>query len=101
MKLFYLTQEESTGYDTYDSCVVAAETPAEAVRIHPATRSFDIFWDEDTEKWLWTIEGAGCSSDWDRWCPEWATHIDQITCVEIASESDHKAGLVIASYNAG
>lgn len=33
--LYYLSQDDSRGYDTYDSCIVAAETEDEARNIHP------------------------------------------------------------------
>lgn len=35
MKLYLLTQDENTGYDTYDSCVVCAENENEAKKIEP------------------------------------------------------------------
>lgn len=36
MKLWLIAQTENTGYDTFDSAVVAAETEAEAQRTQPA-----------------------------------------------------------------
>jgi hypothetical protein len=35
MKLWLLTQKINAGYDTFDSCVVAADTREEARKIHP------------------------------------------------------------------
>ena len=35
MKLYKLTQTVITGYDVFDSCVVAARTAADARRMHP------------------------------------------------------------------
>ncbi len=35
MKLWKLSQDWSGNYDTYDSCVVAAETEEEARAMHP------------------------------------------------------------------
>ena len=35
MNLYLLTQNVCNGYDTYDSCVVAAETPEDAALIRP------------------------------------------------------------------
>lgn len=35
MKLYLLSQTVQRGYDTYDSCVVAAETEEKAKQIHP------------------------------------------------------------------
>lgn len=37
MNLYKLTQSEACGYDTYDSCIVAARTIEGAVKIHPDT----------------------------------------------------------------
>lgn len=36
MKLWLITQQEATGYDTYDSAVVLAETEEAAKLIHPS-----------------------------------------------------------------
>lgn len=36
MNIYLLTQHDVTGYDTYDSCVVLAESEDEAKIIHPA-----------------------------------------------------------------
>jgi len=35
MNLYLLTQDSNNGYDTFDSCIVAAETKEEARVIHP------------------------------------------------------------------
>ncbi len=35
MKLWLISQTETTGYDVYDSAVVAAESADEAQRLHP------------------------------------------------------------------
>ena len=36
MNLYLLTQDEETGYDTFDSVVVAALTGEQAKKIHPS-----------------------------------------------------------------
>ena len=36
MNLYFISQNVNSGLDTYDSAVVAAETPEEAQRIEPA-----------------------------------------------------------------
>lgn len=38
MNLYLLTQDTNTGYDTFDSCVVVAETEDQARLIHPEER---------------------------------------------------------------
>lgn len=35
MKLWLLSQNANINYDTYDSCVVVAQTAEEAKRVHP------------------------------------------------------------------
>ena len=36
MNLYLISQTVRTGYDTYDSAVVAADTPEQAANIHPS-----------------------------------------------------------------
>lgn len=43
MKLFLLQQCVNNGYDTYDTCVVCAETEDLARRIHPKSRVSEQF----------------------------------------------------------
>lgn len=75
MKLWKLTQEVSNGYDTYDSCIVAAETEEDAVTIHPG--------------WEWT-DGT------------WASDASQVSAVCIGEASrDIERGVALASFNAG
>lgn len=45
MKLFLLTVANK-GYDTYDSCVVCAETEYQARRIHPKSIDGDVYWSQ-------------------------------------------------------
>jgi hypothetical protein len=41
VKLWLVTQDEASGYDTYDAMVVAAASEADAKSIHPCGHSFD------------------------------------------------------------
>lgn len=80
MKLYLLTQERNTGYDTYDSCVVCAESEEDAKTIAPDGNAFK----EDTKY------------------GEWATKITDISCKEIGEANDNQSrGVICASYNAG
>ena len=47
LKIYKLSQTENRGYDTYDSCVVIAESPEAARQISPTTDS----WDEGYNEW--------------------------------------------------
>ena len=43
MNLYLLTQYTNDNYDTYDSCVVCAENPKEAKKIHPGNEGDEDF----------------------------------------------------------
>jgi len=81
MKLFLISQDEDCGYDTYDSAVVAAETPEEASKMHPSG---------DNKRF---------GKTWSAWCnkPESVT-------VEYLGEADisiKEPTVICASFNAG
>lgn len=77
MNLYLLIQDVESGYDTYDSCVVAAETPEDAVTINP-------------------------SGDWRASYPSWAHRPDQVHCqlIGVAIEGTER-GEILSSFNAG
>jgi hypothetical protein len=82
MNLYLLTQETKIGYDTYDSCVVAAESPEDAVTISPSS-SF-----EKKEEHFHAFSG-------------WARYPKEVTATELGkANGDVVRGVVIASYNA-
>lgn len=73
MKLWLISQEENTGYDTYSDVVVAAETAEEARRIPP-----------------------------DKFYYAWASKPENVS-VRLLGEALEgiKAGVILASYHAG
>lgn len=78
MKLYLLSQDANNDYDTYDSCVVAAESEEDARLITP---NYDGFKD-------------GWSS--------WVRSPDQVEVQYIGEAAEGaKAGVVCASFNAG
>jgi|WetSurMetagenome_2_1015567.scaffolds.fasta_scaffold67863_3 hypothetical protein len=80
LKLYLLTQDEEIGYDTFDSCIVAAKDENEAKQYHPSGRL------NDRE---------------DNW-GDWPTNKDVITCIEIGkANKEQQVGVIIASFNAG
>lgn len=84
MNLYLLMQDENSGYDTYDSMVVAAETEDRARLIHPNTWS-DNPWDRT--KLLYR---------------DWATSPDQVSVTLIGTAVEGtKAGVILSSFNAG
>ena len=86
MKLWMLTQDRNTGYDTYDSCIVAAPTAAAAKDFHPRS---------DTPQFWWLEKDQFGPLD------TWA-HPNDVT-VRLLGEAvpNTKAGVVLASFNAG
>jgi ferredoxin-thioredoxin reductase catalytic subunit len=85
MNIYLLTQDEETGYDTYDSCVVAAESEEEARKIHPGcyVENFN--------------EDRYCE------CNSWAHYPEQVTILLVSqnTESYIKKGVICSSFNAG
>ncbi len=83
MNLYLLTQEENSGYDSYDSMVVAAETEDRARLIHPDTWS---------------------DNPWGRtqFLFDWALSPDQVSVTLIGTAVEGtKAGVILSSFNAG
>lgn len=78
MNLYLLTQNEVSGYDTYDSVVVAAKTETDAKSIHPCT-----------------ILGWGSRGDWPK-----SPDSVEVKLIGKAVEGT-SAGVILSSFNAG
>jgi hypothetical protein len=84
MKLFRLHQNINTGYDTYDSAVVVADSAEEAQKIHPNG-------------------GSGDFSLYD----SWVSRPDLVTLTylgDVVGEPDddiYPGAIICASFNAG
>lgn len=79
MKLYLLSQEVNNGYDTYDSCVVAAKNAEAAVLIPPDEHYADL---HDCRR-------------------SWAT-VEHIKCELIGTAvRGTEAGVICSSFNAG
>lgn len=87
MKLWLLSQEVNSRWDTFDSCVVAADTEAAARLIHPYG-----------EKEQWDGKVWRSSPHWTD--DTWATP-DVVKVTEIGIAADGITGVVCASFNAG
>jgi len=88
MKLFLLSQTEYRGYDTYDSCVVCAESVEDAVIIHPSA--------------IYGIDFTPSCPNWDRTYPDWATHPDHVQAEYLGEAAPGvRRGIICASFNAG
>lgn len=77
MNLYLISQDQWTGYDTYDSAVVAAPSPEIAATIHPSGSN-------------WWGGGPWCDS------PE---SVD-VEFIGVAKEGTAQ-GIICASFNAG
>ena len=85
MKLWLVSQNVATGYDTYDSAVVAAETEKDARETYPGE---------------YTPEGWPAQY-LDALFPDWA-HPDSVTAKYIGEAAEGvAAGVICASFNAG
>lgn len=82
MNLYILTQEENNDYDTYDSCIVCANTLEEAVLIRPSGK-----WGEET---------YSCGD-------VWATKPENVMAVliGIADKRFITPEVILSSFNAG
>ena len=56
MNLYLLEQNVNSGYDTYDSTIVAANTEEEAKEIHPGIHNKDIIYSDDLSIYDWAYD---------------------------------------------
>lgn len=92
LSLYLLTQRGIISDDTYDSCLVCAESEDAAKRIHPDT---DYIW-RDGEGWIWKDRGYKHDG------AEWPNRLENIRCKLIGTAQEGiEKGVVIASYNVG
>ena len=75
MNLYLLSQTDNNGYDTYDSCVVAAESEREAAKIAPG--------------------------DWADGWSAWAASPDTVEVTLLGISIDDESGIILSSFNAG
>ena len=81
MKLYLLSQDDNHAYDTYDSCVVCAESEEDAKTITPDDKVF--------------IKPTSYYTNWARF-------EESISCKEIGVANENQVrGVVLASFNAG
>lgn len=85
--LYFISQEENTGYDTYDSAVVCAESEEQARNINP-------------NRWKFGNETG--FMDWSKRNYDWCSSPDKVT-VEYIGEAKEgsEIGVILSSFNAG
>ena len=97
MNIYLVTQSINTGFDTYDSMVVVAETEQEARETCPnefTTHHHD-------GSWYGTLaRGGEYKRDGDEWVPFNEIHKLKVTLIGVATPEMEK-GVVVASFNAG
>ena len=105
MKLWLLEQTDNNDYDTYDSCVVVAETEEEAKMIHPREKVvWGEFIDEQSSCRLACTDWHYSFDDGYVWRNNtWSNSPSSVTATCIGeAESSLTAGTVVcASFNAG
>lgn len=83
MNIYHLTQDETTGYDTYSDCVVIAKSKKAARNMHPS---------EYRKAW----------NDGEVWIRDWASEPKNVSAQLIGKAKKGSKELVIcASYHAG
>ena len=80
MNLYLLNQSQNTGYDTFDSCVVAAKNEEDAKTILP-----------------------GVGDEWEKyWSTGWAKSPEHVSAKLIGTAiKGTERGVICASFNAG
>jgi len=95
MKLYLIRQDIVNDFDTYDSAVVAAESPEDARKIHPSKFVTHI----TNDMWHGTYVGGG---EYENESSGWVKYSDigQVQ-TEYLGETEIYRGVVLASFNAG
>lgn len=94
MELYLIWQDENNNYDTYDSAMVAADSPEDAVLTHPGGYVWKgRSWQQETADGTW-VDGYGNGS----WTSVPAlVRVEHIGTAKEGTES----GVICASFNAG
>ena len=84
MKLFLISQDENTSYDTYSDAIVAADTEDEARKIHPSKYVTNPNWFNRDDSYRYK----------NAWCDPKEVH------VELLSNSSYRTetGLILGSF---
>lgn len=92
MNLYLISQDANNDYDTYDSAVVAAKSEDHARKAHPGGKA----------TWIRGKWREGGSSHWHTWCmSDWTTPENVTVSLIGQAVRGTKAGVVLASFNAG
>lgn len=99
MFIYLLSQNDNTGYDTYDYVVVVASSEHEAKRLHPSGDCYKYC--ESREGW-YRVPPEGSVSTPTSPDDSWADTLQGVAITKIGDACPSaKAGVVCASFNAG
>ena len=99
MKLWLISQDVNSGYDTYDSAVVAADTSDDARRVSP---SGQYKWSDADGCWMFEHSDGRKGLAKNGHQTDWVSDITLVKVREIGHAcGDVSSGLVLASFNAG
>ena len=90
MFIFLISQDNVTGWDTYDSAVVYAESEEHARVMSPGP-----YYIWDGERWVWGTDGDPCGDD--SWCNPKYVKVEMIG----QSVDPVEPGVICSSFNAG
>ena len=103
LKIFKISQNVNTEYDTFSDAIVIAESEEDAKRIHPYLKSFkDIFYDEEKKQFWSKYSGKEETYLFENTYGTWTNDLTKIK-VELIGIADNKLkkGVVCASFHAG
>jgi hypothetical protein len=96
LNLYRISQVVNDGYDTYDSAVVAAESEDAARRTSPDSCHV---WSETKKSWMFVYSDG---SQQKKSYTAWVDDLDLVKVELIGTAADSvKAGVIVASFNAG
>lgn len=95
MKIYKISQEICSGYDTYSDAVVIAKDWESAAKIYPGGDYFKN--DSETDLFVWNGENKGMEID--DWCRSWKDV--KVEYIGEADDSFTEETIVCASYHAG
>lgn len=96
MNLYLLSQDANTGYDTYDSCVVAAVDHVTAARISPDNCHV---YSVEQQSWMFSYADGRTEKDSNH---AWVDDISLIKVEQIGIACEGvQQGVICASFNAG
>jgi len=101
LKLYLISQEENTDYDTYSDAVVIAGSRKEAKRIHPYGDR-DMYYDEKKKQFWGLYSGSKEPYRFEDTYGSWTNNLNAIDVEYLGpAKKNSKKGLVCSSFHAG